>query len=97
MKVAVIGAGAVGLGIGSGLSDRGVSVRYLVNRADQCHALTEKGITRTGIFGDVHVPADRFEVSDSLESLVDDPAEHWLICTKSTTSPALASALAPLW
>lgn len=97
MKVAVIGAGAVGLGIGSGLSDRGVAVRYQVNRPAQCRALAEKGITRTGIFGDVHVPADRFEVSDSLESLVDDPADHWLICTKSTTSPALASALAPLW
>lgn len=97
MKVAVIGAGAVGLGIGSGLSSRGVAVRYLVKRPAQCRALVENGVSRTGIFGDLHVPPDRFEASDCLEALADDPADHWLICTKSTSSPALARALAPIW
>ena len=97
MKVAVIGGGAVGLGIGSGLSDRAVALHYVVHRAAQAQALTERGITRSGIFGEVHLPPDRFEVTDSLDTLVDDPADYWLICTKSTTSPSLARALAPLW
>jgi len=97
MKVAVIGAGAVGLGIGSGLSNRGVAVHYVVNSAAQCRALAENGVTRSGLFGDVHVPPDRIRVSDSLESLADDPADYWLICTKSIASKALAEALAPVW
>ncbi len=97
MRVAVIGAGAVGLGIASGLSARGVEVLYLVNRAAQRTALERDGITRTGIFGDLHVAANCFEVSDQLEALARSPADYWLVCTKSTHSRALASALAPIW
>jgi 2-dehydropantoate 2-reductase len=97
MRVAVIGAGAVGLGIGSALSNRGVEVHYVVNSEAQRRAMAEVGVTRTGIFGDIQIPGTRFTVSDSLESLGDDVADHWLICTKSTTSLALAEDLAPIW
>lgn len=97
MKVAIIGAGAVGLGIGSGLSSRGVEVLYVVKRETLGRALAEKGISRTGLFGDLHVSPDRFDVTDSLAAIADAAADHWIVCTKATQTLELARDLAPIW
>ena len=63
MKVAVIGAGAVGLGIGSGLSSRGIAVRYVTNRAAQVF-LSSTCDRLWFIDNDTILPADIFELPD---------------------------------
>lgn len=97
MKVAIIGAGAVGLGIGAGLAANGVAVRFVTNRREQCEALSVQGITRTGVFGDIHAPPASFEASDSLDDLPRDPADYWLVCVKGTESESLARSLGEVW
>ena len=51
MKVAVIGAGAVGLGLASCLLESGVNVRLVVRSSRQRAALEREGIRRSGLFG----------------------------------------------
>lgn len=97
MKVVVIGAGAVGLGIGCGLANGHAKVRFVANRDDQRRALEQLGVTRTGVFGERHAPAEDFDVTTSLETLATEPADFWLVCVKATESESLAQALVPVW
>lgn len=97
MKVAVIGAGAVGLGIGAGLAANGVSVRFVINRPAQRRALATQGVSRSGLFGDLEVAPSDFSIADSIDALADWPADHWLVCTKSTASRELVKQIAPVW
>ena len=69
MRVTVIGAGAVGLGLGSCLLAAGDAVRFVSRRADQRAALKADGLRRTGIFGQAHHSAEHFELSPSIDSL----------------------------
>lgn len=97
MKVVVIGAGAVGIGIGSSLSSRGVEVLYAVKRKELARELMQRGVSRSGFFGDLHIAPDHFEVTDDLPAIASAGADHWLVCTKSTQSLELARALGPIW
>ena len=69
MKVVVIGAGAVGIGIGSSLSSQGAEVLYAVRRKELARALGERGVSRAGFFGDLHIAPDRFGVTDDLPAI----------------------------
>lgn len=98
MKLAVIGAGAVGLAIGASLAAAGEArVRFVTRRPAQAEALRERGATRIGIFGEAHAPPDRLDASATAGDLAEDPADVWLVCAKSIDSAELAAALGPIW
>ena len=95
MRVLVFGAGAVGQGVGGLLAAAGRPTTLLL-RDRHRHALAERGLTVTGIFG------ERFVGGDAL-GLVTDPADLQpgeydviLVCVKSYDTPAAAEAVAGL-
>ncbi|HBO45272.1 MAG TPA: 2-dehydropantoate 2-reductase [Planctomycetaceae bacterium] len=92
MEVAVFGAGAVGLGIGSCLIEAGAEVVF-VARPDARHYLETHGLRRTGIFGEVAFAPERFGVVGRMDELDDRRIDFVLVCTKSFDSPAVAEAL----
>ena len=97
MKIDVIGAGAVGLGIGCGLATGDIDLRFVANSAEQSDALRKNGVTRTGIFGDLHARPDHFHVTTRLGDLALSPADYWLVCVKATESENLARELVAVW
>ncbi len=97
MKVAVIGAGAVGLGLSSCLLESGAKVCVVVRSPHQRAALEKEGIRRSGLFGAATARPDDFEVADSLESGLEADDDFWLICVKSNASREVAQRLAPIW
>ncbi|MDP6980950.1 MAG: ketopantoate reductase family protein [Myxococcota bacterium] len=98
MKVAVIGAGAVGLALGASLAASGEArVRFFVRRDDQAGSLRSRGARRTGIFGEATAAAGSFDASAQLADLARDPDDAWLVCAKSVDGAALAEALGPVW
>ena len=97
MRVAVIGAGAVGLGLGSCLLEAGATVRFIARSPERRCALKTDGLRRSGIFGDAHYPAESFELSASVESLRKAQLDAILVCTKSPDSAAVARALHAIW
>ncbi len=97
MKVAVIGAGAVGLAIGAGLAAGGEKVRFVVRRKAQRDALLQRGARRSGLFGDAAAAPGSFAATCDLAALSREPDDVWLVCTKTTETDELARALAPVW
>ena len=96
MKVAIWGAGAVGLGLASALARREKRVQLLVRNDRLATTLRETGIRRTGLFGEVQVPSEQLEVLAHVEDLLDQPPDWLFVCTKAFTGPALAKELKPI-
>jgi 2-dehydropantoate 2-reductase len=92
IRVLIYGGGAVGLGIASCLLDSGNDVDILA-RPQTVAALETEGLTRTGIFGDVHARPGAFRCYCSLQEACSGPYDFVLICTKSFDSPSVAEDL----
>ena len=88
-KVLVYGGGAVGLGVASCLITTGQEVTIL-GRKESVSLLKEKGIFRTGIFGNVIVPPGSFQAITSLQETPGGPFDCILVSTKSFDSEAAA-------
>ncbi len=97
MKVAVIGAGAVGLGLSSCLLASGASLHLQVRDPRAAEELRREGLTRTGIFGKLHAPAGSFTVGTALSDLANAEPAALLVCTKTTAADEIAGALAEAW
>lgn len=93
MRVLIYGGGAVGLGLGSCLLQAGESVAF-VARPATAQALRERGLVRTGIFGDFRAGAGEFAAVESLGELPAGEFDFVLVCVKSFDSAATAAALA---
>ena len=88
----IYGGGAVGLGIASCLLHSGNDVDILA-RPQTVAALGSDGLTRTGIFGQVHANPGVFRCYCSLQEACSGPYDFVLICTKSFDSRAVAEEL----
>jgi len=93
LRVAVIGAGGVGLGIGSCLLRSGAKVLFVVRDEQGANALRTHGLERTGVFGKVSFPPDRFEVDTRYARIASWNPDHVLVCTKTTECDGVADAL----
>lgn len=93
MNVIVYGAGAVGLGLASALLEAGTEVA-LVARPATGAALQERGLRRSGIFGEIDHPPGSFRVATTLEELPHVSPDFVLVATKSFDSAATAKSLA---
>ncbi|MBN1591117.1 MAG: 2-dehydropantoate 2-reductase [Pirellulales bacterium] len=93
MNVVVFGAGAVGLGIGSCLIRAGARVTF-VARADTQQHLEQQGLQRSGLFGEMQIPPNRFTVVSRIADVgAEEPVDFVLVCIKSFDSPAAAEEL----
>lgn len=97
MKVAIIGAGGVGLGIGSCLATGGADVRFVVRDEVRAASLRTRGYRRSGWFGDVAVDPTQISICDGTDSLADGRDAIWLVCIKSTGNAALVRDLSRIW
>lgn len=89
MKILIIGAGNVGLGIGSCILKAGQSIDF-VAREDTSSMLKKKGLKRTGIFGEFLAPPHSFNIFSSMEELPTNSYDYILVCTKSFDSQKVA-------
>ena len=88
----VVGAGAVGIGLGATLLAAGEPVGF-VARGETLRALASDGCARVGLFGDVAFPAGSFGLFEAPEDFEGEPAAVW-VATKSWASREVARALA---
>jgi 2-dehydropantoate 2-reductase len=90
----IVGAGAVGIGVGTALLAAGEPVVF-VARGETARALRECGCERTGLFGEVRHAPERFEVAGELATL-SAPPRSLLVATKAFATREVAEALAAL-
>lgn len=92
MRVLIYGGGAVGLGIASCLLKSGCRVDILA-RQNTVSSLRDRGLVRTGIFGEYHAPASSFGCCQALNDVRENTYDYILVCTKSFDSLAAARDL----
>ena len=88
----IYGAGAVGLGLASCLLKSGAKVD-IIAREDTVQLLRERGLVRTGIFGDYRAEPGTFGSYTSLKDLGRNVYDYILVCTKSFDSAQAAEDL----
>jgi len=93
LRVVIIGAGAVGLGLGSALCSAGARVGF-VGRPNTTAALRRNGLQRSGFFGPAEASPESFDAEESLEALPQRPADYALVTAKSFDSAEIARSLA---
>ena len=96
MRIAIWGAGSVGLGVATALARPGDPVLLIGRDRDTAQAVENEGLRRTGLFGDVHVPSEQLRFELEPETLLAFDPEWLLICTKTHATPALADVLREL-
>jgi 2-dehydropantoate 2-reductase len=97
VRVAVVGGGAVGLGLSSCLLEAGESLHLQVRGNEAAAALGRAGLARSGIFGSTEAPAGSFTVGTQPADLVAAAPDFVLVCIKTTARDAVAAALGEIW
>lgn len=78
MEVVIVGAGSIGLLIGSYLGERGCNITYLVRREEQATAIRKKGITRVD-----HNGLTKTIDANACTRIEDVPMRaHWIVAVK---------------
>jgi 2-dehydropantoate 2-reductase len=97
LRTIIIGAGAVGLALGSCLHADGHPVRYLVRDGPSPHPLETHGLVRSGLFGEARVAPEAIEILRSPAQLAEQPVDFVLVCTKTTATAEVAEQLGAVW
>ena len=91
LRIAVVGAGAVGGIFGARLTLAGHEVTFVV-RPGTASVLHRDGLRIDSVQGDVHLPV----VTTAIDPAVVGPVDVVLVCVKATQVAALAPSLRPL-
>lgn len=92
MIVLIVGAGAIGIAIGTFLKSQEVQVDILA-RGNTLQAVREKGIGRTGLFGDYTCPAGGVGTYETYAELPADTYDYILVSTKTMANEEVSQAL----
>jgi 2-dehydropantoate 2-reductase len=92
MRVLVYGGGSVGLGVASCAIKAEAEVDIIAREAT-VRALRERGLTRTGIFGDYNAEASKFASYCLLEDVQGVSYDYILVCVKSFDTSAAVREL----
>ena len=95
IKVLVLGAGAVGLGLSSFLLQSGCSVT-IVGKKEIVDLLRGKGLSRIGIFGELYSPPGTFCAYSNLNDISPEEYDFILVCVKSFDSESVSRQLEKL-
>ncbi len=95
MKIAIWGAGAVGLGLASTLARPKSRLQILVRNDRAAVSIQSRGILRTGLFGEIQTPPEQLNVLRRARDLAKDPPDWLLICTKAFSANDVAEELSP--
>ena len=92
MKVLVIGTGAVGIAIAIAAADAGMDTAVLA-RSSTAEYIRKNGLKRTGIFGELEIPAERITVYESYDS-IDRSFDYIAVAVKTMSNRTVADELA---
>lgn len=92
MNTLIIGAGALGIGIGASLRDSGYSVDFIA-RGETAECINKYGISRKGWFKDIEIPAGDVTVYESYEELPEEKYDYIIISTKTVANEEVAYEL----
>lgn len=90
MKIAILGAGALGCYYGARLAEAGQEVTFIMRSAYD--SVSEHGLHVSSVYGDIHLPHPR--ITRTAEEC--GPVDLVIVCWKTTANTQLSKALPPL-
>lgn len=93
MRILVIGAGALGIGIGASLKDAGAEVDFFA-KGETKAAIDACGISRKEWFKDIEIPAGQVGTYDDYATLPEDAYDFIIISTKTIANAEVSEKLA---
>lgn len=91
MKILIIGTGAVGCAVAIAAINAGMETA-LLSRNNTAEYLRENGLKRTGIFGDITIPANRFTVYEDYDE-ISSGYDYAIVAVKTTANEDVAAEL----
>ncbi|MGM9538116.1 MAG: ketopantoate reductase family protein [Candidatus Onthomonas sp.] len=92
MNILITGAGAIGIAVGAGLASVGQNVSFFA-RGETKKAIETGGIHRTGLFGDLDIPAEQVTVSDDYAAFAPGSFDLILVCAKTLANDQISQSL----
>ena len=92
MKILIIGAGAVGIGLASSMRSQNVEVS-LYARGETAKAIKENGIQRCGLFTHYTFSKDEIKVYEDYNEIPDDQFDYVFITSKTTANDDISKKL----
>lgn len=93
MNILIVGAGAIGIAVGTALQTAGKSVTFLA-RGETKAAMEQGGVHRTGLLGEAHCPPEQFTVTDSYDQLAPHSFDYVIIAVKAMANEEVCRQLA---
>ena len=93
MNILIVGAGAIGIAVGTALQTAGASVTFLA-RGETRAAMEQGGIHRTGLLGEAHCLPGQFTVTDSYDQLPHHSFDYIIIAVKAMANEEVCQQLA---
>lgn len=92
MDILLIGAGALGLGLGTSVASQGAELSILASK-ETGNIISEKGIKRTGLLKDIEIKPERLNVYTDYNEIPHDKYDYVFISTKTYTNPTVSQEL----
>lgn len=92
MNILITGAGAIGIAVGAGLASIGQQVSFFARGATK-DAIAAGGVHRTGLFQELHIPAEQVRVEDDYAKFAPGSFDFILICAKTLANDQISRAL----
>lgn len=93
MHILIVGAGAIGIAVGTALQTAGASVTFLA-RGETKAAMEQGGIHRTGLLGEAHCPPDAITVTDAYDQLPRHTFDYVILSVKAMANEEVCQQLA---
>ena len=90
MKILIIGAGGVGIGLASSVASQGADIAIYA-RGETANAIKENGIKRCGLFK--HYEIKNIPVYETYDDIPKDTFDYIFICSKTTANTDIAKNL----
>lgn len=92
MKALIIGAGALGVGVGVSLASSGIDVDFFARGATRL-AIDTDGVSRRGYFRDIELAPGRVGTYDKYDKLPKQAYDYVILATKTTANEDVAMNL----
>lgn len=90
--ILIAGAGSIGIAIGASLYSQGMTVTFLAREGTK-QEIESGGVKRTGLFGDIDIPAGKVHTVSSLQELQEKSIDYVLVSTKTLVNDKISRTL----
>lgn len=92
MKVLIVGAGAIGIALGTIMKNDNTDIDFLAH-GDTYKSIKEQGISREGLLGEKYIAKEDIDVYEKYEDIQDGIYDYILICTKTTVNKEVSKEI----